>query len=450
MLDSKQPSWLILLKLALPLILTGVVQSSTFYFETLFLAKLGTNVLAAGTLVSWLSGTFWVILFGALAAINILVANFHGEGNAHKVALVLRDGVRLCMVIIPLSMIGFWFVADLFPYFGLSYEVVDLSRLYLQALVWGMFPSFMYNALIEFVVGIGEASIVLKFSMINALSVIAFSYLLIFGGLGISPMGITGAGLGWSCGVWVSFLFLFLYIKGHKKFDVYCSELLSWQPSLYVKELIKIGMPIGLMYSVEIAFFMVLNIFMGVIGGNILLAANQIVLQYLAIFMSIIFSIAQAITVRMGHLLGERKLIACKTVAFEGSIMSLFTGLCAAVCFVISPQFLIGLDFDVHISGNLPIVELATRFFSIAAFFVILESIRVSFFGILRALKDTHVTLLISVISFWLLALPLGYLLASVCRLGGIGFWYAMIIGVLASIGLLYWRYKVLLHNYFS
>lgn len=43
-----------LLKLAIPLAFTGIVESSVFFFETIFLAHLGKDVLAAGALVSWL------------------------------------------------------------------------------------------------------------------------------------------------------------------------------------------------------------------------------------------------------------------------------------------------------------------------------------------------------------------------------------------------------------
>ena len=68
-----------LLRLALPLALTGLVQSAVWFFETVFLAHLSPEILAAGSLVSWLFGTIIVIMFGALSSINILVAHKHGE-----------------------------------------------------------------------------------------------------------------------------------------------------------------------------------------------------------------------------------------------------------------------------------------------------------------------------------------------------------------------------------
>ena len=51
-----------LLTLARPLVLTGLIQSSVFFFQTLFIAHLGQEALAAGALVSWLFGTLFVII----------------------------------------------------------------------------------------------------------------------------------------------------------------------------------------------------------------------------------------------------------------------------------------------------------------------------------------------------------------------------------------------------
>jgi multidrug resistance protein, MATE family len=55
-----------LLKLALPLVLTGLVGACIGFFETVFLAHLSHKAMAAGALVSWLFGVFVVIIFGRI------------------------------------------------------------------------------------------------------------------------------------------------------------------------------------------------------------------------------------------------------------------------------------------------------------------------------------------------------------------------------------------------
>ncbi len=59
-----------LMCLALPLTLIGLVQSSVYFFETVFLAHVSQDVLAAGSLATWLFGTIAVIVFGIQSSIN--------------------------------------------------------------------------------------------------------------------------------------------------------------------------------------------------------------------------------------------------------------------------------------------------------------------------------------------------------------------------------------------
>jgi MATE family multidrug resistance protein len=76
-----------------------------------------------------------------------------------------------------------------------------------------------------------------------------------------------------------------------------------------LKELLNIGLPTGVMYCLEVAFFLALTLMVGASAGSEWMAANQVALQYMGTWMAMIFAIAQAITVRMGHLLGAEMFI---------------------------------------------------------------------------------------------------------------------------------------------
>jgi MATE family multidrug resistance protein len=186
---------------------------------------------------------------------------------------------------------------------------------------------------------------------------------------------------------------------------------------------------------------------MGAFGKD-LLAANQIVMQYFGTLMAIIFSIAQAITVRMGHLLGENNTPSAERAAYCGIAMAgIFIGFCA-IAFLFYSTTLIALDLDIHDANNLQIFYYAKQFFVINALFMILEATRISLFGALRGLKDTRFTLLTSIISFWCIALPLGYFFAKYLDLKGAGLWWGMVLGGICSVLLLFWRFKSKIHHF--
>jgi MATE family multidrug resistance protein len=436
-----------LLILAIPLALTGMLESGVFFFETLFLARLSPDALAAGALVSWLFGTFVVILFGILSAINILVAQKFGAKDTRGISLIVRDGIWLALLFFIPSFLIFWNIPSLFLLLGQSPKVVVLAETYLHALVWGLLPDLIMIALIEIIIGLGHARLILVFSILSVSLNIFFSFALIFGKFGFKALGIAGAGWGTTISYWLSGIILLVYFFSHQDYKKYTQHLFKTTKESHVLELIKIGMPMGIMYCIEVGFFFALTLLMGSLGSE-LLAANQIALQYMGTLMAIVFSIAQAITVRMGHLLGAHEIASAKRAGYAGIGLSILLMFIVAIGYWAFPTLLISIDLDTTNEANQVIVRFATQFLAICALFQLFEATRIALFGALRGVKDTHFTLLTSIISFWLIALPLGYWWATRWQWGGSGLWWGMVVGAACSVPLLFWRFNLKMKDY--
>lgn len=436
-----------LMRLAIPLAITGLLQSGIFFFETLFLARLGPDVLAAGSLVSWLFGTFIVMIFGVLSAISILIAHKFGEKDEVGIKQVVRDGFKLSLILAVPSFIIFWNMAPVFLLVGQGPDIVAIAESYLHALAWGLLPDFLMLALLEVIIGLGHARLILMFSIVSVSLNVFFSYVLIFGKFGFPALGIAGAGWGMTLSYWIMFIFLCVFVTLHRNYRCYFYPLINLGKPSYVSELFRVGTPMGIMYCVEVAFFLAVTLIIGSFGSQ-LLAANQIALQYMGTLMAVIFSIAQAITVRMGHLLGAGKKKSAEQAAYVGIIISALLMMLTAIFYLIFPLNLISIDFDVNAVKNAKIVSFAVQFFAISAVFQIFEAVRIALFGALRGLKDTHFTLLVSTVSFWLIALPIGYLLAKAGSMGGAGMWWGMVVGAMFSVPILFWRFKWKIRHY--
>lgn len=430
-----------LLRLAIPLALTGLVNSATWFFETLFLAHLGPATLAAGSLVSWLFGTLAVIMFGALSSINILVAHKHGAKDDEGISFVARDGVILAILLTIPAFLLLWDMSSIFTLFGQSASVVALASSYLHALAWGMFANFVGMACIEVLIGVGRARLVLMFSILVVSLNVLWSYILIFGKWGFSAYGIAGAGWGMTISYSMTFVILVIYIAMVKDCRVYFRNIFKITPPFYLIELLQIGLPMGAMYCVEVAYFFALTLLMGLLGSDVQ-AANQVAMQYLGLFMSMIFAVAQAITVRMGHLIGAEDIYAAERAAYLGIAIAAGFMCIVAIFYWFTPDKLIAIDFDVHNPDNFELVNVIKQFLAICAIFQIVEAARIAYFGSLRALKDTKFTMLTSIFSFWCIALPIGYVLAMTLHMGGAGYWWGMLMGAAFSVVLLQWRFK--------
>ncbi len=216
-----------LLKLAIPLALTGIVGASTGFFETLFLAKLGQDILAAGALVSWLYGTCAVILIGTLNSINILISHKHGANDQAGISLVARDGLLLSLLLTVPALLLFWNMSPIFLLFGQNPAVVSLAESYLHALAWGVLPNFISIAIFEFIIGLGHTRTIMYFSVFGVTLVIFFSYAFIFGAFGFPALGIAGAGWGMTTSYWIIAIVISVFALTYKDYKHYFRSIVN-------------------------------------------------------------------------------------------------------------------------------------------------------------------------------------------------------------------------------
>jgi len=435
---SWKKDYIPLIRLIIPLVLTGMIGGLVYFSETVFLAHLGPEALAVGALVSWLYGLFVVVIYGILGSVNILVAFSYGQKNTEKIIHVVRDGLILALLLFIPSFILFWNMSPVFLFLGQKPHLIVTATPYLKALAWGLCPAFLLAALLEPMIGLAKIRIIMAFTGINVLTTIVLSYFLIFGIYPFPNLGVAGAGWGISVSSSITLILLLITLYFDNDFHPYFVRVFNTKPPFYLMELMRIGLPMGLMYCVEVGFFFAMTIVIGTYGHE-LLAANQIALQYLGVLIGAIFSIAQAITVRIGHLLGAKQVDDAKKVAILGiQIAAVFIGFFSILdCFF--PNQLIAMDFDINNPKYYQMIHYAKQFLWMAGIFQILEAIRVSLFGALRALHDTRFTLICSFITFWCIGLPLGLFFEYKFNVHGLGIWLGLSLSVLVSI---YWLWS--------
>jgi MATE family multidrug resistance protein len=414
-----------LTKLAVPLIMTGMVNAPLGFFSTLLLARLGHAQLAAGAIVMWLFSTIMMLLWGVLSAVSVSVAHCYGAGNVSCIARVLRDGFLLALIMsVPLM-----FLIDNTPlvllHFGQHAKVVILVREYLRILIWSILPNLIVLVLEQFLIGLGRARVNLWFALIWMPFNVCLSYLLMFGKWGFPELGISGLGWSTTLSMWLLAVMLSIYIYSAKYYRSILRATLEINQPSRLGELVRIGLPIGAMFSVELAFFLMLTLFMGRISPHAL-AANQIVMQYMGILATITFAIAQAITVRIGHNIGAKDIDKISYTTASGVMIGGVFALIIASTYWLFPTPYIAVDLNIHAANNQEIIKLAKQIFAVAAIFQLLEAARIGLFGALRGIGDTRFALWSSVFIFWWIAFPLGYFFAKVLHWQGVGFWWGI------------------------
>ena len=438
-----------LLKLLIPLVLTGFIESSVGFLSTLFLAHLGTKELAAGAVVQWIFFTLIVILWGTLSSVSVLISQKHGAKDEKGIVQALFDGLVLSILMVIPAFFLLKHIAPILISIGQDATTVAYAKDYLNGLSWALLPDFTGLVLLQFLIGMGHTRTNMAFSLLWVPLNVFCNYSLIFGKFGFPELGMAGIGWGTALAYWISTILLILYLSIKKSYRRYFKAILQLRATRYLAELCHIGLPMGAMYCIEVAFFLVLTLLMGSIG-SVELAANQIAFQYMGQTSVMTFAIAQAVTVRMGHTLGANQPALAERAAYIGVCFAFGFMLIIAMCYWTIPEKLIALDLDTTLPQNAEIVAYAKKMLMLCGIFELLETVRFVLFGALRGLKDTRYTLLVSIISFWVVSLPLGYFFAFGIHLGGKGLWIGTLIGAVVSITLLALRFRVKMRQQFK
>ena len=115
--------------------------------------------------------------------------------------------------------------------------------------------------------------------------------------------------------------------------------------------------------------------------------------------------------------------------------MSIILG-CFAVVFLVFRHPIAGL-----FSAQADVVYLASSLLLVAAFFQLFDGQQVVAIFALRGMEDVRVPAVVAVLGYWLVAVPVGYLLGFHAGLGAVGIWVGLALGLAVLAVTLGWRF---------
>lgn len=431
----------------LPLISSYIIYASSGFIGTAMVAKLGEAALAASVLVGTIWFSFTVLFFGILNAVSVLVAHQYGANNIAEISEIMRQSFLLGLIILVLMTGVLLFVPSLLYYVHESPQVLLLSKQYLYAMML-MTPGLIALIIMEhFLTGINRTKLVLRMSMMVVPLEIPLIYLFVFGKLGFPACGVAGVGYGFATSYTVSAIGLFCYLNFSKHYRQY--RFFSGNKNLrfnHMRELIKVGLPIGFMHVVEVSTFAITTIWMSRFGTG-MLAAHQIALQFLNFATTLVFAMAQAVTVRIGHAVGEKDVIGVCYAAYTGMIINFFSMVLISFALFFAPNFFLRIDININDPSNAALLTNATLLLRISCVLIICDNFRLIAAGALRGLKNTRFALYSTCIGFWLVGLVLAYLLAFHWQLGALGIWWGLGFGMGFSAALVLLRLRIMMSH---
>lgn len=434
-----------LAKLSLPLIFAQVAQNATSFVDTIMVGKLGRDALAGIAIGSTVFMFVSIVASGFVLGCGALVAQAVGANDQDTCGRAVRQGGWLAVALFVPALVLFWNIYPVLIWLNQPPEAAAASSAYLRAISWGLLPSLWSFAIRGLLEGHSDNRPIMVIAIVSVVLNVVLNDLLMFGRWGLPELGLVGTGLASSIVLTVTCLMYVAYALRRYSHLNLLRDLRKPDPAM-LRQLIRVGGPIGLTLACEVSMFSAAGIAMGQLGADPL-AAHQIALQMGSLSFMVPLGISIAASARIGQFVGasngqSAKVAGTVGIAACGLVMVLF-----AVGFVVLNRDIVGCFLDLSEPENRPVVELACQLLLIAALFQVADGVQVSGSLALRGLKDTLAGFLITVVSYSVVGCGSGWWLCFEAGMGASGLWFGMTAGLATAAVLLvlrfYWRVGV-------
>lgn len=431
---SKIFQWRENVPLALPVIIGQLGHIVTSVADSIMVGQLGVISLAAVSLAGSITSVPLVFGIGVAYGLTPLVARAYGQKRWGKAYRLLKNSTLVNLLTSTIMFLFAWLLFLLVQKTNQSIEVIQESRVYLILIMVSYIPFMLFLSGKQYLEGMGDTKTPMRISLIGNLLNVLLNGVLIFGLFSFPVLGILGAGIATIIAriIMAIHVWYFVLEKRNNYKIVQDNVIISIRA---IRSLLKLGLPSGLQYVFEVSAFAASAWIIGTYGPS-QLAAHQIAINLASISYMAATGLGAAGTVRMGQLLGAKRggeaLNAGKSLFSLTIAFMIFTGILFFTLRNILPSFYTT-DSDV--------ISAAASLLIVATIFQVSDGLQATALGVLRGMQDVKTPTVISFVSYYVIALPLEWLLGTYFGWGAIGVWVALAIGLTLSATLLISRF---------
>lgn len=425
------------LKLAIPIILGELAQMSLHLVDTAMIGFVGYKQLAAAALVLNVINIPFILGIGITISVAQMVSMAHGRFDKQLVSHYFYNGFWLCAASAVIISIFLIFSKNILYHLGQDAEVVQLALPFMNIMSISIIPMVLFMALKQFADGLQYTKTAMTLSVIAIPINIFLNWLLIYGNWGFPRMELMGAGYATLVTRTLIFVALGIVILNHKIFKKYMAVgRHQWNfKKATISQLLKIGIPSSLQIAMEAGAFAVSGILVGTISAKAQ-AAHQIALTCASFTFMVSLGLSQAGSIRVSNALGMQNWTRISAIGKSTLVLAVVYGISCCIMFIALNNYL-----PLIFNNEKEVIEIAAILLIFAALFQISDAIQATSAGLLRGIKDVNIPTVFIAIAYWVLGIPVGYLLAFKYNMKAEGIWLGFIIGLTFSALFLTWRF---------
>lgn len=414
------------IKLALPIIIGELAQMALHLIDSAMVGAISYKQLAAAALVINAMNIPFVLGIGMTISVSQMVSLAHGRKDAQQVSHYLYNGFIICTITAILISLTLELGKGVLYHLGQDAEVVELAMPFMQLMGLSIIPMLLFMTLKQFADGLEFTRTAMILSLAGMPLNILLNWLLIYGNWGFPRLELVGAGWATLITRTCTFVALAIVILRHKTFRKYIAVRKNqWNIQMKtIRELLHIGVPSSLQIGMEAGAFAVSGIIIGTLGA-VSQASHQIALSCASFTFMVSMGLAQAGSIRVSNALGQNDWKKIFVIGKSTILTALVYGVMCAIIFVVFKN-----QLPFAFNKEYMVVELASTLLLFAAIFQISDSTQAISAGLLRGIKDVKVPTVLIGIAYWVVGIPVGYVLAFKYEMGAQGMWLGLILGL--------------------
>lgn len=217
MKSQNKKFWSLLLKLAVPIALQHLLINSLTFVDTLFMSQLGDIALSASGMASQCSWLLSMATFGICSGAALFVSQFWGAKKYDDIEKAYAIATFSALFVSVLFFLASYiFPEKIMGLFNKNPEVIKCGSRYLRIVAFSYPATVLSSVMCTVLRSTEKVRLPMFVSLISTSFNIVLDYCLVFGALGFSKMGVSGAALATAVSAWLGLFVLLIISNSHK------------------------------------------------------------------------------------------------------------------------------------------------------------------------------------------------------------------------------------------